>query len=179
MQLGVAHALLVTRAQAPNAVVGVSAGAINAAALAEILQAGGTLSDPEDQLSVKIDRLREFINAYHEVRRTLTDAILPDSLEVFASNPLKPLESPLQFAEERATRAKANEAKSGLIDLLNAFFRIRLPVSAVTVMGAPFPDRRNLRRGPLGGDLVRQLAVVPPGGWPTGRQPAIFSRAGH
>jgi len=134
MQLGVAHALLVTRAEAPNAVVGVSAGAINATALAEILQAGGTLSKVEDQLSVKVDRLREFINAYHEVRRKLTDAILPDSLEVFASNPLKPLESPLQFAEERATRAKANEAKSGLIDLINAFFRIRLPVSALTVM---------------------------------------------
>ncbi len=40
MQIGVAHALLVIQGRAPDAVVGVSVGAVNAAAIAEILQAG-------------------------------------------------------------------------------------------------------------------------------------------
>lgn len=40
MQLGVAHALLVIQGRAPDIITGVSAGAIQAAAVAEILQAG-------------------------------------------------------------------------------------------------------------------------------------------
>ena len=40
MHLGVVHAMLVAQARAPDLVAGVSAGAINAAALAEVLQAG-------------------------------------------------------------------------------------------------------------------------------------------
>lgn len=42
MQLGVTHALLVFKGQAPDVVAGVSGGAIQAVALAEILQAGRT-----------------------------------------------------------------------------------------------------------------------------------------
>lgn len=40
MQLGVAHALLVIQGRAPDAIVGVSAGAVHAAAIAAVLQAG-------------------------------------------------------------------------------------------------------------------------------------------
>jgi len=40
MQLGVIHALLVARAKLADVVVGASAGAINAVAMAEVLQAG-------------------------------------------------------------------------------------------------------------------------------------------
>jgi predicted acylesterase/phospholipase RssA len=134
MQLGVAHAMLVARAVPPDYVVGVSAGAINAVALAEILQAGEDLDDvtPRERLAIKTDRLREYINAYMEVPRALADAIIPDSLEVTSKQPLKPLDSPLHFAEERATRERANEAKAGLISLINDVFQIRLPFSAVT-----------------------------------------------
>src|SRR6266699_4286144 len=39
MQLGVVHALLVSRARAPDIVIGCSAGAVSAVALAEVLQA--------------------------------------------------------------------------------------------------------------------------------------------
>jgi len=133
MQLGVAHALLVARAKAPDYVVGVSSGAINATALAEILQAGETLTKPRERLAVKTDRLREYINAYVDVPRELADAVLPDSLEVINNRALKPLESPLQFAEERGSREKANEAKAGLIALINDIFQIRIPVSTITV----------------------------------------------
>lgn len=131
MQLGVVHALLVTHAKAPDYIVGVSAGAINATALAEILQAGAD-NDPERQLAMQTDRLREFINAYHEVRGSLIDSIVPDSLEIFASAPLAPLESPLHFKEEREMREKANESKAGLIDVFNAIFGIRLSIATMT-----------------------------------------------
>lgn len=137
MQLGVAHALLVARAQAPEYVVGVSAGAINATALAEILQAGENLgphATARERLAIKTDRLREYVNAYSEVPRQLADAVIPDSLEVINKRPLKPLDSPLHFAEERATRERANEAKAGLISLINDLFQIRLPFSALTVI---------------------------------------------
>jgi predicted acylesterase/phospholipase RssA len=46
MQLGVIHALMVSRAKAPDVVVGVSAGAFNAVALADILQAGSDTTRP-------------------------------------------------------------------------------------------------------------------------------------
>ena len=40
MQLGLVHAILTIQGKAPDAAVGCSAGAVNAVALAEILQAG-------------------------------------------------------------------------------------------------------------------------------------------
>ena len=51
MQLGVAHAILVARGVPPDYVVGISAGALNATALAEILQANPSeLSQAERRL---------------------------------------------------------------------------------------------------------------------------------
>ena len=44
MQLGTVHALLVSRAEPPEVVAGMSTGAINAVAAAEILQAGRTVN---------------------------------------------------------------------------------------------------------------------------------------
>ena len=132
MQLGVAHGLLVTRAAAPDYIVGVSSGAVNATALVEVLQAGK--HSDNDRTALQFDRLREYINAAHELRSALADAILPDSLEVFATRPLKPLESPLHFEDERSTRSAANESKAGLIDAINAIFGIRLSVSAATII---------------------------------------------
>ncbi len=58
MQLGVIQALLVIQGKAPDATVGVSAGAVSAAALAEVFQAA---PDPEplDQLRVVQQRSRQ------------------------------------------------------------------------------------------------------------------------
>src|SRR3954447_25100373 len=47
MQLGTVHALLVTAAKPPDVIAGISTGAINAVAAAEILQAGDDLEDPQ------------------------------------------------------------------------------------------------------------------------------------
>lgn len=137
MQLGVAHALLVSRSAAPDYVVGISAGAINAAALAEILQAGpANLSarehaalSPEERLPYQVDQLRHFIQTYLELPRSAVNAVMPDSLEVLARDPLEPVELPIHFDRERQTREGANEAKAGLVDLINDLFAIPLTVA--------------------------------------------------
>jgi predicted acylesterase/phospholipase RssA len=140
MQLGVAHALLVSRSAAPDYVVGISIGAINAAAIAEVLQAGpeqlssaqqAALS-PAERLPFQVDQLRHFLQTYLELPRTLVNTIMPDSLEVQARDPLKPLELPIHFDRERQAREAANEAKSGLVNLINDLFGIPLTVATGT-----------------------------------------------
>jgi predicted acylesterase/phospholipase RssA len=131
MQLGVAHALLVSKGGAPDYVVGVSAGAINAAALAEILQAGGKGS-PALCLDRRIEKLRQFLNAYQEVPATLINAIVPDTFEVIDNEPLAPLQLPVHFAGERVDRENANRSKAGLIRLLNRLWGTRLTIGTAT-----------------------------------------------
>jgi predicted acylesterase/phospholipase RssA len=140
MQLGVAHALLVSRSAAPDYVVGISAGAINAAALAEVLQAGpphlpadaqDALS-AEDRLPFQVDQLRNFIHTYLDLPRTVANAVMPDSLEVLARDPLKPLELPIHFDRERQAREAANESKAGIVHLINDLFAVPLTVATAT-----------------------------------------------
>ncbi len=140
MQLGVAHALLVSRSAPPDYVVGISVGAINAAAIAEVLQAGpeqlssaqqAALS-PAERLPFQVDQLRHFLQTYLELPRTLVNTVMPDSLEVQARDPLKPLELPIHFDRERQAREAANEAKSGLVNLINDLFGIPLTVATGT-----------------------------------------------
>ena len=131
MQLGVTHALLVSRGAAPDYVVGVSAGAINAAALAEILQAGGP-GTGKPRLEAQVDKFRQFLNAYREMPYQLVSAILPDTVEVTDRGPLKPIELPIHFREERASRAEANRNKAGLIRLLDHIWRLQLTVGTAT-----------------------------------------------
>jgi predicted acylesterase/phospholipase RssA len=140
MQLGVAHALLVNGGAPPDYIVGVSAGAVNAAAVAEILQAGPSgLTAKEqkglsarDRLPFQVARLRNFIGAYAELPRTLFDALLPDSLEILAREPLQPLELPIHFDDERAAREVANEAKAGLVGVFNDLLGIRVSIGTAT-----------------------------------------------
>jgi predicted acylesterase/phospholipase RssA len=140
MQLGVAHALLVNGGAAPDYLVGVSAGAVNAAAVAEILQAvpeGGTREDfekmsAEKRLPFQVDKLRNFIQTYIELPATVADSLLPDSLEIEAREPLQPLELPIHFNRERDARETANEAKAGLLGLFNDLLAIQLTVGTAT-----------------------------------------------
>lgn len=140
MQLGVAHALLVSGGAPPDYVLGVSAGAVNAAAVAEVLQAGppGLPREEQEKLSAaarlpfQVDKLRNFIETYLELPATLFDSLLPDSLEILAREPLTPLELPIHFDREREGRRVANEAKSGLVSLINDLLDIRLSVGTAT-----------------------------------------------
>lgn len=140
MQLGIAHALLVSRSAAPDYIVGISNGAINAAAVAEVLQAGPPNLSPaefaglpqSERLPYQVDQLRNFIHTYLELPRTLANAIMPDSLEVLARDPLKPVELPIHFDRERHAREAANESKSGILNLLNHLFAVPLTAATAT-----------------------------------------------
>jgi predicted acylesterase/phospholipase RssA len=134
MQLGVAHALLVRDGVAPDHVVGISAGAINAAALAEILQAGRDFYQPEQQLAARVRKMREFIDAYVDIPSEIVESTFPDAFEVNAQQALEPLELPVHFTEERKSRQDANRSRAGLILLINHFLRIRLTVAVMTKM---------------------------------------------
>jgi predicted acylesterase/phospholipase RssA len=133
MQLGVAHALLVSDSKPPNCVVGVSAGAMNAAALIEILQAGDGL-DGEDQKKAQVARFREFLERYPEVPRDLLASILPDAFEINQRAPLESLKLPIHFAEERKVRDAAIRARGGLARALNQFLKVDLPVTFFTIL---------------------------------------------
>jgi predicted acylesterase/phospholipase RssA len=123
MQLGVIHALMVSDRRAPDAVAGVSAGALNAAAMAEVLR------EPRDQ---QVGRLREFLNAYRDAPREFRMAFLPDTYELEAQEPLESLKLPIHCEDERDEREEAVGAKTGLIRLFNTLFSLRIPISVIT-----------------------------------------------
>ncbi|MDP9193472.1 MAG: patatin-like phospholipase family protein [Acidobacteriota bacterium] len=132
MQMGVVHALLVSRGRPPDHVVGISAGAVNAAALAEVMQEGS--GKPSERLVARVRRLRAFLDTYVELPRTLVNAALPDAFEINAKRPLQPIELPIHLPEERKSRADASRSKSGLIRLMNHLLSIRVTVAAATRM---------------------------------------------
>lgn len=135
MQMGVVHALLVSRSKAPDYVVGISAGAVNAAALAEVMQEGqGENLSRKDRLIARVRRLRLFLDTYLELPRMFGNSSLPDAFEVNAKRPLRPLELPVHLPNERKSRADAVRSKAGLIRLLNHLLGIRLTVAAAARM---------------------------------------------
>jgi len=144
MQLGVAHALLIIQGRAPDAIVGVSAGAIQAAAVAEILQAGEQFSlDPgqsEKELqdsyrscqAARVQRFREFVNAAQRAPEELIDASLPDAYQIESYDALQPLRTARFVEEERDERERHLRVRSGLVRLYNHLLRIHVPVGTVT-----------------------------------------------
>jgi len=124
VQLGLVHALLVSSGRAPDAVVGVSGGAVNAAALAEILQAG--------DLQAQVDQLRKFLDSYLQAPSEILRSILPDAFEINAIRPLKPIELPIHFREEREDRDGASRSRWGLSYALNKLFGLQLTVRHLT-----------------------------------------------
>jgi predicted acylesterase/phospholipase RssA len=133
MHLGVVHALLVTRGKAPDYVAGLSAGAVTAAALAEILKAGEDRSDRERR-DMQVDSLRRFLNAFQEVPKELLFSLLPDTYEINATRPLLPVELPIHFKAERDGRDDANKTRAGLIRIMNRLLKVQLTVSAAAVI---------------------------------------------
>lgn len=153
MQLGVVHALLVIQGRAPDTVVGLSVGAVNAVALAEVLQAGEAIeheyvkkkgiswSDllPEvaeqlqrRRLTARVQRLREFIEAAQRAPERLLEALLPDAYQIDAARPLAPLSQPRFAPEERTQRAAFVMARTGLASLYNHLLNI--PISIGTLV---------------------------------------------
>src|SRR5258708_617056 len=101
MQLGTVHALLVSGSAPPDMVVGISSGAINAVAVAEILQAGNAAEPEHDQVEAKVARFREVLEAYRQSPEDVLAAFLPDVYQIDAEAPLKPTELPIYKKAER------------------------------------------------------------------------------
>lgn len=141
-QLGVVHSLLVSDSRAPHVVVGLSAGAVHAATLAEVLQAGsdepGSKEAGSDEqrraarLTARVARLRELLEHFQLAAEELIPSLLPDPHEIEAREALEPLQLPVHFAAERRQRQQANRERQGLIDLLNRLLSVRLSVAAAT-----------------------------------------------
>jgi predicted acylesterase/phospholipase RssA len=152
MHLGVIHALVVIHGRAPDAVVGLSAGAIHAAALPEVLQAGGAaekkfLEDRRSEWSnlqiddkrtlqrmrvfARVERLRHFIERAQRAPERLLDAILPDASQVDAGQPLHPLRQPRLSPEEREERHKFVATRFGLARLYDDILNVPLRISTL------------------------------------------------
>jgi predicted acylesterase/phospholipase RssA len=132
MQLGVIHALLASRAKAPDLVVGVSTGAINAAALAEVLQAGTGLATDEERQRARVARFRELLLAWEEMPGEILQALRPDATELNAQAQLTPLQLPIHHPRERIERRLATYARFGVIRLLNGLLRVPVPLRTLT-----------------------------------------------
>ena len=151
MQLGVAHALLVIQGRAPDIITGVSAGAIQAAAVAEILQAGDCVEldmldgrewndlTPDEQLEIheirqhaRVARLREFAGAVHRVPEEFVDAALPDAHQIDERAHLTPLMRPLNSDKERRSQIRLVSARAGLVKLYNELLDLPLSIGTLT-----------------------------------------------
>src|SRR5215510_15419484 len=105
--LGAIHALMVSRGRAPDVVVGLSAGAITATALAEVLQ------KPTE--GERVARFREVLECYRAAPGALFRALAPDPYQISSQKPLLPQPLPIHAESERKDRAAAMRARAGLI----------------------------------------------------------------
>ena len=133
MQMGVVHALMVTRRKAPDMVAGLSVGAITATALVEVLQAGGggdgaAVEDEE----VRVARFSDLLEAFRNAPSTLLKGFFPDPLETNSARALKPVELPRHFKEERDSREDSVASRTGLIRLFDHLLRVRVSVKVLT-----------------------------------------------
>jgi predicted acylesterase/phospholipase RssA len=133
MQMGVIHALLVSRRKPPEMVAGISVGAITAAALGEVFHAsaGENATAREDE-EVRVSRFCELLEAFRNAPSTVLKGFFPDPLETNAAFALKPVELPRHFKEERDSREDAVASRTGLIRLLNTLIKLRVRVKVFT-----------------------------------------------
>jgi predicted acylesterase/phospholipase RssA len=131
LQLGVIHALLVSDGRPPDVVAGISAGAVNAAALAEILQAGIGLPE-EKRVAAQVARFRQVLDAFQQSPGLLDQAFLPDPYEVEFHKPLQPVDLPIHHKQEREYREDFSRERSGLIALINDLLTISIPARVIT-----------------------------------------------
>lgn len=130
MQLGVAHALVVSDAKPPDVVVGISMGAVNAAAIAEILGPQDD-SSPATQRDAQLSRFRKFLYAAQEADQIVAATVAPDMYEADAGRVLEPHHLSLHFRKERDERQEAMRSRTGLVELLNALVTLRITVGTV------------------------------------------------
>lgn len=136
MQLGIAHALLLAEGRIAedrplDMIAGISAGAINAVALAEILQAGDAGDSTEQRLAAQVARLLEFLEGYRNAPATVLRGFLPDLYETTHRQALKSVVLPRHFGAERRTREESIATRAGGIRLLNGLLDVRVSIGTV------------------------------------------------
>lgn len=146
MQLGVIHALIVNRGVAPDAVVGISAGTIQAVALAEVMRSGARpeitkprtseekrtfLQQYTELLGKRVAKFRKFVDACHRAPEEIVDSLLPDTYQIDSFAPLAPLDLPTFFKKERKERTEWLRRRSGLVRLYNALLALHIPVGTL------------------------------------------------
>jgi predicted acylesterase/phospholipase RssA len=145
MQLGVIHALLVSQGKAPDVVVGTSAGAVHAVALAEVMQAGedeseaaraaATVEEQErlylGRVRARVGRFRQIFHGLREAPGKLLQAMELDTTQVAAQQPLEPLALPIHDEHEWRGRRRALRARAGIINLYNGLLELRVSVGTL------------------------------------------------
>lgn len=131
MQLGTVHALLVSCAKKPDVIVGISTGAINAVAAAEILKAGDGIADEAQAVEARVSKFRQVFEAYRQSPEDVLAPFLPDVYQIEAEAPLKPTNLPIFRKEERADRYRAAQSRVGLIKLTNDILRLDISVGSI------------------------------------------------
>lgn len=133
MQMGVVHALLVTRRKAPDMVSGISVGAITAAAMGEVFHASaGEIGSAQKDEEVRVARFSELLEAFRNAPSTVMKGFFPDPLETNAAYALKPVELPRHFKEERDSRAESAASRTGVIRLFNHLIKLHVSVKVFT-----------------------------------------------
>lgn len=158
MHLGVAHALCVIQGRAPDVVVGISAGAIHAAAIAEIIQSSedgerafydneevkdfeglaqkkggkGAAELQRACLLARTHRLRTFIEAAQRSPERLVDALVPDAYQIDTGSTVPPLQQPRFSPLERSQREEQVGARAGLTELYNDVLNVPFSIGTVT-----------------------------------------------
>lgn len=124
VQLGVTHALLVSRRAPPDMVIGCSAGAISAVALAEVLQAG--------EEAARVARFREILEGYMTGPGKILYALKPDTFQIDTERPLAPVKLPIHQSLERDHRLDALDSRAGLVNLYNTLLSLSVTVATAT-----------------------------------------------
>ncbi len=132
LHMGVVHALLVTRRQAPDMVAGISVGAITATVLGDVLHTGaGPAASSDESEEPRAARFSELLEAFRNAPATVLNGFFPDPLETNSAHALKPVELPRHFQEERESRRTAVASRTGLIRLFDHLLRVRVSVKLV------------------------------------------------
>lgn len=129
-QLGVAHALLVSRGRPPDLVIGTSVGAVSAVAVAEILQAGN--GTEEERVADRVARFREIFEAYQNCPGDLADEMFPDTYQIDVQRPLEQVRLPIHSSAEREQRGLHLQSRAGMINLYNDLLRVRVSIATAT-----------------------------------------------
>jgi predicted acylesterase/phospholipase RssA len=124
VQLGVTHALLVSRRRPPDVVLGLSAGAANAVALGEVFSEPGGVNG-------QVGRFRDILNAARSSLRVFKHELSPDPLELNTENALSPMELAIHHREERAQRKGALRSVIGILRLFNDIMKLQVTLHVI------------------------------------------------